>query len=355
MTKLPQYFIARKMNKVPPLPMNYTFSILDRCNSRCKTCNIWRKPDRAELTYKEWVRVFQGLGHSPYWVTLSGGEPFLREDLVWLYSELCRICRPAIVNIPTNGLLTDRIVERVGQMAYASKDVKLVVNISVDHMDAEKNDGIRGIPGDLRKALRTRRELVSLGLPNLTVGVHTVISSLNVDDFPEICDTLMALSPHQYITEIAELRAELKNTSSLITPELCAYSRAIKHLTQRMRKGSWKGLSRLTRAFRLQYYHNVLKGLTLAKQPIPCYAGVASVQIMSDGIVWACCIEGRSLGNLRNVGFDLKKLWGRQRVQDVRRSIKRGDCHCPLANVSYTNMLLHPQSIARVLWRLVLP
>jgi hypothetical protein len=32
----------------------------------------------------------------------------------------------------------------------------------------------------------------------------------------------------------------------------------------------------------------------------------------------------------------------------MRSSIAAGECQCPMANVAYSNMLLHPQTLARV-------
>ena len=51
------------------------------------------------------VHVNSKDGRTPFWFTMSGGEPFLRKDLVELCASAFRHCRPAIINIPTNGLL----------------------------------------------------------------------------------------------------------------------------------------------------------------------------------------------------------------------------------------------------------
>ena len=60
--------------RVLRLPVNITVSVSYRCNSRCKTCNVWLLPN-DDLTVPEWDRVFESLGRSPYWFTFSGGEP----------------------------------------------------------------------------------------------------------------------------------------------------------------------------------------------------------------------------------------------------------------------------------------
>ena len=96
------------------LPVNITVSVSYRCNSRCKTCNVWLLPN-DDLTLPEWDRVFESLGRAPYWFTFSGGEPTLRKDLPDMVASAYRHCRPGIINIPTNGIQHKVIPGRIEQ------------------------------------------------------------------------------------------------------------------------------------------------------------------------------------------------------------------------------------------------
>jgi MoaA/NifB/PqqE/SkfB family radical SAM enzyme len=84
---IPSYYLFRNIGWPKRLPMNLTFSITNRCNSRCKTCNIYQKKSE-ELGLDEWKQVFQSLGKAPFWTTFSGGEPFLRPDFFELVRSL---------------------------------------------------------------------------------------------------------------------------------------------------------------------------------------------------------------------------------------------------------------------------
>ena len=81
---------------------------------------------------------------------------------------------------------------------------------------------------------------------------------------------------------------------------------------------------------------------------LPCYAGVASAHIAPNGDVWTCCIRAEPIGNLREVSYDLRQIWKSQRADELRDSIRRGECYCPLANAAYSSMLCDPPSLVKV-------
>ncbi len=84
------------------------------------------------------------------------------------------------------------------------------------------------------------------------------------------------------------------------------------------------------------------------RQVIPCMAGVASAQIAPNGDVWTCCVRAQSMGNLREHDYDFASVWRTARADELRRSIKAGECYCPLANAAYTNMLTHGPTLRKV-------
>jgi MoaA/NifB/PqqE/SkfB family radical SAM enzyme len=210
------------------------------------------------------------------------------------------------------------------------------------------HDEIRGVPGNFEKALETYHSLKELqrrGVGNLGLGIHTVISRFNVSAIPKIVPELLSLQPDSYITEIAENRVELQTMNLEVAPDPAAYEAAIDFITERMRTYSFRKLGRVIRSFRLEYYQHVKDLLFGRRGRWPCYAGFASAQIMPDGQVWACCIKGQSLGHLAETGYDFRRVWFSTRADEIRQAIKESRCQCPLANSSYTNMLLHPPTL----------
>lgn len=349
LTQIPVLQASYVTGKPLALPVNITVSVSYRCNSRCKTCNVWLLPN-DDLTLDEWDRSFQSLGRAPYWFTFSGGEPTLRKDLPDMVASAYRHCRPGIINIPTNGIQDKIIPGRVEQILAACPESEVIINLSLDGV-GENHDRVRGVRGNFERAMRTYAGLKDLKsrYSNFTLGVHSVLSNFTIDWFPELCEFVQTeLQPDQYITEIAEERVELDTVGLGITPSVEKYSVAIDTLVASLKDQEIKGISRVTQAFRKQYYEIVKRTLREHRQIIPCAAGVASAQIAPNGDVWTCCIRAESMGNLRENDYNFSKVWNSARAGELRRSIKAGECYCPLANASYTNMLLHPPTVAKV-------
>jgi sulfatase maturation enzyme AslB (radical SAM superfamily) len=236
----------------------------------------------------------------------------------------------------------------VEDIAGRCPKTQVIINLSLDGVE-EDHDRIRGIDGSFEKALETYRGLRALESPNLTLGVHTVVSVHNVEKIPSIyAYVARELSPDSFITEIAEERVELDTLGASITPTASQYAGAVDFLIERIKEQNYSGISRITQSFRVRYYELVKRYLGTGSQPIPCYAGVASAQISPDGHVWFCCIKADSMGNLRDVDYDFRRIWFDERAAAERRRVRAGECACPLANAAYTNMLMHVPTVAGV-------
>jgi MoaA/NifB/PqqE/SkfB family radical SAM enzyme len=335
--------------RVLTLPVNITVSVSYRCNSRCKTCNVWLLPN-DDLTLEEWDRVFESLGKAPYWFTFSGGEPTLRKDLPDMVESAYRHCHPGIINIPTNGIQDKVIPDRIERVLQVAPKSEVIINLSLDGVGLKHNE-VRGVRNNWSRAMSTYASLKELKsrYKNLTLGIHTVISNFNVDSFAELCEYVQReLKPDSYITEIAEERVELDTVGLAITPTAERYTVAIDTLLESMRDKKLTGVAEVTQAFRRRYYEIVKRTLREQRQIIPCMAGVASAQIAPNGDVWTCCVRAQSMGNLREHNYDFGSVWRTARAQELRRSIKARECYCPLANAAYTNMLIHEPTVMKV-------
>jgi MoaA/NifB/PqqE/SkfB family radical SAM enzyme len=350
-----RHYLSRLVCCPPALPFNVTVSVTFRCPSRCLTCNVTSRKAQ-ELTAEEFGLIFKSLGKNAYWVTLSGGEPFLRPDLPDIVDAISEESNPSIINIPTSGTTHAHIYKFLPRILKKTRGSQLTLNFSLDEI-GDRHDQIRRTPKNWEKTLESLRFARSLqaDFPHLTIGIHTVISVFNVDRFPAIYEELQKLSPDSYITEIAEERAELLTLGTSITPPASKYIEAADFILAQMRARQPKGFASVISQFRLEYYNLVKKTLLEKRQVIPCYAGSASCHIAADGDVWGCCVRAESLGNLRDVEYDFSRIWNNPAARKFRNSVKRKECHCPLANAGYTNMIMNPFTMALIGWNMVIP
>jgi len=352
--RIPLFKLFRRFGWPRMLPLNLTLSPSPKCNSRCLTCNIWMKREN-ELTLQEWDRVLASLGQTPFWFTISGGEPFMYPHVVELAQSVHKHCRPGVINVPTNGILPT-IPENVEHIARSCPRSQVIINLSLDGV-GERHDIIRGVPGNFEKFEHCLKQLLSLRrqLSNLTIGIHSVVSVFNVEHLDEIIAYADRSGADQFITEIAEPRVELDTVGLPITPGAESYAKAIDRLIAYVKSKEFKGMARITEALRVEYYQLVKRILEEQDQVIACYAGWASAHIYADGTVWPCCVRGDNLGNLRDHNYDFKEIWFGEKIQEARRSIAARECHCPLANASYTSMLHDIATLSRLVAEVLRP
>ena len=307
LAKAVNFHLARRGLVKPALPITLTFSVTNRCQSRCKTCLIWKfyedRPElvRDELSLDEIENVFRSMGKTVFF-NISGGEPFLRDDLPDIVALALEHLRPNIVHIPTNALMPERIERQVRAMLEhidkTSPGVKLSVKPSLDGL-YEQHDDIRGVPGGFDKVIKTIEMLLPLSkrYPNFILEVGTVISRLNSGSIDEIASFVHSLGVQSYRV----------------------------------------------------YYDLAVKTLRERRQVIPCYAGVSNAHLDPYGNVWPCCTMANdaSLGNVRSANYDFLAVWHSHQADAVRTSIRRGECFCPLANQAYSNILLSPVWLLR--------
>jgi MoaA/NifB/PqqE/SkfB family radical SAM enzyme len=336
-------------------PLSLSLAVTNKCNSRCRTCNIWNKEENdQELTIDEYGKIFRNFKRPPLELILTGGEPFIREDI----AEICQMAiehlRPKIIIIPSNGILTKKIVSDIEKILRNSFKTKIVINISLDGIRKD-NDEIRGLEGSFDRAIDTYLAVRGIQNESLNLKIHTVVSSYNVDKIPEIYEYIREiLKTNLYIVEIAQERFELDNCDKgeEIVPSLEKYSRAIGFLSKRLEKEKFSGLSKIIQASRLEYYLLSKRILEGKRRIIPCYAGFASGQITPSGDVHFCATKKSTLGNLRKSNYNFEKVWFSEKASEARRESKKNDCYCPLANVAYINMLHNFNSLLKIFIRL---
>lgn len=114
--------------------INYVrLAVTDRCNLRCTYCmpeNMQFLERSSLLSYEEIVRLMQVLtGAGINKIRITGGEPFLRKDLMLLLEQLAPM---AGISITTNGVLTAPFIPALKALGIHQ------INLSLDTLKADR-------------------------------------------------------------------------------------------------------------------------------------------------------------------------------------------------------------------------
>lgn len=158
--------------------INYLrLAVTDRCNLRCFYCmpeeGIKYVQRKELLSYEEMerlVRVLANLGISK--VRITGGEPFVRKDMLTFLQKIKAIEGIDKINLTTNGTLTAPIVPELKKILHS-------VNLSMDTLDRERFFKITR-RDELPKVLETLHQLLEHGVPTKINAV--VMEGQNTDD-----------------------------------------------------------------------------------------------------------------------------------------------------------------------------
>lgn len=160
--------------------LNINLEVTKRCNARCDFCDYWKEQPTEELT--DYVPVVAKL--NPLSVSLTGGEPLLREDLPKVIASLRRNFGFLHLSLITNGSLLTK--ENGLELWTAGLDE---LSISLDYPD-ERHDKGRGLRGLTRHILEVAPALVDAGV-NLCFNL--VIKRGNYREVPQIVGDCAAM------------------------------------------------------------------------------------------------------------------------------------------------------------------
>jgi len=291
-------------------PFDALLAVTYRCNARCVMCNIWQTPPEEALSPAEWTNIPVSLKH----INISGGEPFLRDDVPEIVQGVRERCPGAKLIISTNGISTTRIVQSMKKIVGI--DPRIGVGISIDGIE-EVHDRIRGLKGTYEKALNTLRALQEMGIRDLRVAFTAVEE--NVDQMKSVYDLSRDLGVEFSCVVAHDSDIYFKTSGIRLSSITCLKEQLNLVALSELRTFVPKRLLR-------SYFYSGLYGLVEnGERILPCLAGRASFFIDPTGELYPCNVLNSSIGNIRSEPF--ARLWGSQRAAQVREEV--ANCRRP--------------------------
>ncbi len=279
-------------------PISGTFELTSRCNFRCEMCYVHDDCHKAEgLTTEQWLNIAEQVkNEGTLFLLLTGGEPLIRDDFAYLYTELKKM--GFMISLNTNGSLLHKYFDLFKKYPPSR------VNVSLYGAD-EDTYGKLCKTSAFSKVVENIEELVKMGI---SVKLNTVFTDKNNHQYKEIIDISeklgVPLSTTSYAYPQVRLDKDFGENVGRMSPNEAA------ECTVNCEKYRFRQSDFDERAKQL------LNGKDVERcDRVSCRAGRAAYWITSEGKMQACGMLPKLQYDVLEIGF--KKAW-QSLVADVK-------------------------------------
>jgi len=278
-------------------PLVIHFDLTYRCPLRCVHCYLTGGKKRLECTLDEVKSILDQLANAgSLYLTFSGGEIFLRDDLPEIVAHARKL--HFAVRLLTSGVLMD--TEKIKEIANLHPEM---VALSVYDLNSSIHDAITRKNGSLVKTLDAIRALKEKSVP---IKISSVLMNSNIDGYRRL------------YSFAKELGAQFQ-TDYRITPKTNGSQEPLKfHI------GDQEVMRILgDPIFSREYELDPAQGYSGVFNQILCGAGHMSCYISPYGAVTPCVQLPIECGNLREKTFS--EIWGSSPALESFRAIRFSD------------------------------
>ncbi len=343
--------IAGRVFKKDGLPVSLIFFVTSRCNLLCTHCFYWEELNKKknELTLDEIERISRSIPNLLS-LSLTGGEPYLRPDLPDIAFAFERNSKVRNIQIPSNGLLVDKTVERLEELLRKVRRARVCTGVSLDGPE-DIHNRIRQNDRSFERAIETLRRMQKLqpSFPNLFIGVALTVSAANqtrLEDFYRfVAEDLRPDGITITLVRGKPIDPSLKEVDLQVYRE---FSRRVIAYRRAQRAGAgWT--DRLVIAKEEETYRLIAEAATADHRISPCYGGELIAILSETGEVYPCETLDKSMGNVRAFNCDFGLLWDGELACKGRRYQNELGCQCTYECAMSVNTLFNPARLASIL------
>lgn len=306
--------------------MDALIGITYRCNARCVMCNTWQYPTKPgeEIAPSDLEKLPDNLK----FVNITGGEPFMREDI----AEFIKVLSPKTkrIVISTNGYFVERIIE------LARKFPEIGIRISIEGLSTT-NDKLRGIPDGFDRGLKTL--LLLKDMKHRDIGFGITVSDANYIDLIPLYllseqlgfEFATAVTHNSYYFHKEDNR--LEHTEEISSE----FERLVNKLLQSNRIKNW---------FRAYFNHGIIRFINQKPRLLRCEAGKILIYIDPFGEVHPCNVLNDSMGNIKNANWN--EIWNGENATKIRQKVANCTKNCWM--IGSVSPVMKKKIFAPLLW-----
>lgn len=314
-------------------PRELHIELTYRCNTACIMCNLRYLPAGPELSAEN---IGHLVDHSSLlkdlrFIVLSGGEAFLRDDLVPIVGLLKKKYPATDILILSNLSDPDLAVRRLDELQRSVGLERLCIGSSLDGI-GEAHDRIRGRAGSF-SSLEKSLALLRQRYPGLYFSLNFTLTPENADQMMpafEWCEkngyhiSFQVLVQKKETREFAWSQAHLETVERQLDSLVDALARRCgTPVATGYELMAHEGL--LSLMLSVHYIGTYIRERRRFFPVCPC--GEKYAMVSPDGNVYFCPVHKDLVaGNLRESSFD--DIWRSPKAQEIRSFFNRKQCHC---------------------------
>lgn len=245
-----------------------------------------------------------------YFTNITGGEPFIREDLKDVVRELYK--KSDRIVISTNGFFTDRIVDLCKEFP------EIGIRISIEGLE-ETNNSIRGLDDGFNRGYTTLKKLVDMGMKD--VGFGMTVQDANAKDLVDLYKLSDEMNM-EFATASLHNSFYFVEAKNIIKDREMVGKKFESLVNELLKSNSPK------KWFRAYFNHGLINYIYGQKRLLPCDMAFDTFFIDPYGDVMPCngTKEKEVMGNLNAQSWD--ELWNSQQAEQVRNKVRHCDRQC---------------------------
>lgn len=287
--------------------LNGTVIVTYRCNARCTMCNRYKAPSKPDEEIS--IETIKKLPKM-YFTNITGGEPFIREDLPDIVRELYK--KSDRIVISTNGFFTDRIIKLCEEFPNVG------IRISIEGLE-ETNNKIRGLDDGFNRGYSTLKKLVELKHPD--VGFGMTVQDANAKDLVALYNLSNELNM-EFATASLHNSFYFVEAKNIIKDRMMVGKEFENLVNELLKSNSPK------KWFRAYFNHGLINYIFGQKRLLPCDMAFDTFFIDPYGDVMPCngTKEKEVMGNLNEQTWE--ELWNSAQAEKVRNKVRHCDRQC---------------------------
>lgn len=293
------------MNNGIGYPTDAIIAVTYRCDGRCAMCNIWQFKPQECLSVDDYAKVPSTLND----INISGGEAFMRRDMVDIVKVVHQKCNNPRMVISTNGLRTDKIIAAMEDLRKTIPNIG--IGVSIDGI-GEMHNKIRGVKNAWERATNTLRQLNEREFTNVRIGFTAM--NENVGEMKQVYDMAGEMG-FQFTTAVAQ-NSEIYFSTAVNQQVMDESLHDALGYVMKQELISYQP----KRWLRAYFESGTLVFNKEKRRLLECRAGTEFFYLAPEGVVYPCLTIPKPMGDLN--GHSFEDVWTSAQSGEVRRQIK---------------------------------